>query len=194
MGFNYKPPSVEHIQKQAGDRANTIVSYDKPSSGRLKKQWFGFLYRFLRANNIDFKIGWKGMAEAMEELAGASSKGLSPINRAIAAYWACDRNSIVIPKSGPPDGKRSQKELSEAERKRRFFASYAWKRLRYKTFLRYGRQCKCCGTDEGVMHVDHIKPISKYWHLRLDPDNVQVLCDDCNEGKSNWDETDFRLT
>lgn len=31
--------------------------------------------------------------------------------------------------------------------------------------------------------VDHIKPISKHWHLRLDPDNLQVLCNDCNKGK-----------
>lgn len=40
--------------------------------------------------------------------------------------------------------------------------------------------------------VDHIKPISKHWHLRLDPDNLQVLCNDCNKGKGAWDETDYR--
>lgn len=46
--------------------------------------------------------------------------------------------------------------------------------------------------DESPPCVDHIKPVRKYWHLRLDPDNLQVLCADCNRAKGNWDETDFR--
>lgn len=42
------------------------------------------------------------------------------------------------------------------------------------------------------MHVDHIKPRSKYPHLAYDVNNLQVLCQDCNFGKSNHDETDWR--
>jgi hypothetical protein len=31
------------------------------------------------------------------------------------------------------------------------------------------------------------------WHARrLDPNNLQVLCNDCNMGKGSWDQTDFR--
>lgn len=74
----------------------------------------------------------------------------------------------------------------------RFYKSYEWKVLRYKILSKYGRQCMCCGKSDGVMHVDHIKPIRKYWHLRLFEDNLQVLCADCNRGKASWDETDFR--
>ena len=33
------------------------------------------------------------------------------------------------------------------------------------------------------IHVDHIKPKSKHWDLRLDINNLQVLCEDCNFGK-----------
>lgn len=40
--------------------------------------------------------------------------------------------------------------------------------------------------------VDHIKPLSKFWHLRLERSNLQVLCDECNMGKGAWDETDHR--
>jgi len=42
------------------------------------------------------------------------------------------------------------------------------------------------------IHVDHIKPRSKFPELELVFDNLQVLCDDCNIGKSNVDSTDFR--
>lgn len=75
-----------------------------------------------------------------------------------------------------------------------FYKSYAWRRLRYDTLNKYGRRCMCCGFIglDRQLHVDHIKPLRKYWHLRLDPDNVQVLCEDCNHGKGNRDQTDFR--
>jgi 5-methylcytosine-specific restriction endonuclease McrA len=42
------------------------------------------------------------------------------------------------------------------------------------------------------MHVDHIKPRSKYPALELAEDNLQVLCELCNIGKSNTNETDWR--
>jgi 5-methylcytosine-specific restriction endonuclease McrA len=74
----------------------------------------------------------------------------------------------------------------------RFYRSYDWRQLRYSVLREYGRKCMSCGTTEGAMHVDHIKPLRKYWHLRLDRNNMQVLCDECNHGKGNWDETDFR--
>jgi len=73
-----------------------------------------------------------------------------------------------------------------------FYQSYEWRRLRYQTLLQQGRKCACCQTSEGEMHVDHIKPLRLFWHLRLDPKNVQVLCRECNHGKGNWDQTDWR--
>jgi 5-methylcytosine-specific restriction endonuclease McrA len=43
-----------------------------------------------------------------------------------------------------------------------------------------------------VIHIDHILPRSKYPELSLVFDNLQVLCESCNLGKSNKDETDWR--
>jgi 5-methylcytosine-specific restriction endonuclease McrA len=59
---------------------------------------------------------------------------------------------------------------------------------------RAGGRCECCGRGriDAVLHVDHIKPRSRFPWLALDPNNVQVLCDDCNMGKGTWDFTDWR--
>lgn len=72
-----------------------------------------------------------------------------------------------------------------------FYRSWEWKKLRYDTLKYYGAVCMLCHATEDIV-VDHIKPASKYPDLRLDPNNVQVLCGSCNRGKSNDDETDFR--
>lgn len=72
-----------------------------------------------------------------------------------------------------------------------FYASWEWKKVRYETIKRYGPVCMCCGSDEKIV-VDHIRPRSRFPELELDLDNLQVLCNDCNMGKSNDDYTDFR--
>lgn len=73
-----------------------------------------------------------------------------------------------------------------------FYRSQAWRRLRYEVLLKYSRACMACGATDTTIHVDHIKPLRKYWNLRLDFNNLQVLCEECNHGKGSWDETDFR--
>ena len=76
-----------------------------------------------------------------------------------------------------------------------FLDSYIWRKTRLKVLKRDGAKCVCCGAtpaDGLKMHVDHIKPRKKYPELALDMDNLQVLCEICNHGKGNWDETDWR--
>lgn len=75
-----------------------------------------------------------------------------------------------------------------------FYYSREWRALRYKALVKHGRQCQCCGAKppQIVLHVDHIKPRSLHPELELDLDNLQILCEDCNLGKSNKDDTDFR--
>jgi 5-methylcytosine-specific restriction endonuclease McrA len=77
---------------------------------------------------------------------------------------------------------------------RKFYDSWEWKRLSYDTKVRRGRRCECCGARAPDVKIitDHIKPLRHYWHLRLDPMNLQILCDDCNMGKGSRDKTDFR--
>ena len=77
-----------------------------------------------------------------------------------------------------------------------FFKSREWRELRYKVLAKYGSICMSCGRSPKVhgiiIHVDHIKPRIKYPKLELDEDNLQILCEDCNQGKSYIDETDWR--
>jgi len=71
---------------------------------------------------------------------------------------------------------------------------WKWRRVRYEVLRKYGRRCMLCGTTQGSMHVDHIKPRSKYPNLTYDANNLQVLCESCNLGKSNTFEDDFRAS
>lgn len=77
-----------------------------------------------------------------------------------------------------------------------FYSGWEWKKLRYRVLQEYGPVCMCCGAssrdDDVRIVVDHIKPVSIYPELALDYDNLQVLCNDCNMGKSNTDYTDYR--
>lgn len=95
-------------------------------------------------------------------------------------------------------GKRIQKN---EDVKNAFYKSWEWRTLRMEVLKEHGRRCQCCGATPDAktvngrnvtIVVDHIKPLSRFWHLRLTKSNLQVLCDECNQGKGNWDETDYR--
>lgn len=76
-----------------------------------------------------------------------------------------------------------------------FYDSRPWQELRYKVLEKYGATCQCCGATRknGVrIHVDHIKPRSRFPHLELDENNLQVLCEPCNLGKGAHSLTDWR--
>jgi 5-methylcytosine-specific restriction endonuclease McrA len=76
-----------------------------------------------------------------------------------------------------------------------FLESYDWRELRMKALIKYGRKCQCCGdTPENgaIMNVDHIKCRKKHPELALDINNLQIMCQSCNHGKGNWDDTDWR--
>ena len=77
-----------------------------------------------------------------------------------------------------------------------FYQSDAWRRIRYAVLERDGARCACCGRTpqrhDVVVHVDHIKPRSVEPERELDPTNLQVLCEDCNLGKSADYSTDWR--
>ncbi len=76
-----------------------------------------------------------------------------------------------------------------------FYACDAWLALRYVVLVKRGARCECCGAtarDDVRIHVDHVKPRSRFPLLELEEDNLQVLCEPCNQGKSNKDATDWR--
>jgi 5-methylcytosine-specific restriction endonuclease McrA len=90
----------------------------------------------------------------------------------------------------------NKKRKNAAKRKRReVCGGRAWLELRYQAFKTYGNKCACCGAkpSDGIrLHVDHIKPISKYPELAMCMTNLQILCAACNVGKSNIDATTWR--
>lgn len=77
-----------------------------------------------------------------------------------------------------------------------FYECDEWRRLRYKALRLHnasGRKgCCLCGSEKKPYHVDHIKPRSKYPDLEWDLGNLQILCLECNLGKSNEFEDDWR--
>ena len=93
------------------------------------------------------------------------------------------------------DRSKKKNELKKAENLT-FFSSSDWLRLRVNVLEKYGSSCMMCGRnyreDKVKIHVDHIKPRSKYPELALAMDNLQVLCHECNVGKGNRYETDYR--
>lgn len=93
------------------------------------------------------------------------------------------------------------KKVARAKMRRRanlrkdFYESREWRETRYMALQLCGAKCQCCGrsrTDGVILHVDHIKPKSLFPELALVLNNLQVLCEDCNLGKSNKDQTDWR--
>ena len=76
-----------------------------------------------------------------------------------------------------------------------FLSTYEWRKVRMEALKKYGPRCQCCGATPAtgaVMNVDHIKPRKKWPSLALDVNNLQILCHECNHGKGNWDDTDWR--
>ena len=72
--------------------------------------------------------------------------------------------------------------------KSEFYQTFEWRQLRWKVLLESDKCCAMCGRSKAhgiILHVDHIKPRSKYPALELTQSNLQVLCEDCNIGKSN---------
>lgn len=114
--------------------------------------------------------------------------------------WSWKPESGDIPGikvKGKPAGKRkSKREKISRLDSNEFYNSREWKELRVRVLEKYECKCMMCGESPKVhgivIHVDHIKPRSKYRHLSLVFENLQLLCENCNLGKSNKYETDWR--
>jgi len=114
--------------------------------------------------------------------------------------------ALMLPKPARANVKLERRSLTKAQKiegakRQAFYDSWDWKKARYQILTKHGPHCMLCGAGRGDLDiegkpvkivVDHIKPLYKFWELRLDLNNLQVLCYDCNKGKGAWDETDFR--
>ena len=71
-----------------------------------------------------------------------------------------------------------------SDEKRRFYSSYAWQKLRNRK-VKENPYCERCWSKHKIITTEylqghHIKSFKDYSELRLDEDNVVVLCRTCN--------------
>ncbi len=122
-----------------------------------------------------------GLPKPLPGTSFSSSKGR--LTRIIRASQGNAMSLLDNAKPKPAEGVKS------------FYKSADWKRARYDALKRSDGRCSLCGVsaqDGAKLNVDHIKPLKYHWELRLDPNNLQVLCGSCNQGKGNRDETNWR--
>lgn len=102
---------------------------------------------------------------------------------------------FVVKQPRPPATPKPSKVAGVDVTTTEFLSTYEWRKTRMVALKKYGARCQCCGATPAtgaVIHVDHIKPRKLFPNLALDVDNLQVLCHECNHGKGNWDQTDWR--
>lgn len=118
------------------------------------------------------------------------SLGRQILNEVVARRRGPSKKPIKLPK--PKTEKKPRKKKNGIGKD--FYDSWEWKKVRYEALMKHGAVCMLCGADRktSVIHVDHIKPTSKFPELALSLDNLQVLCKSCNMGKSNIHQHDFR--
>lgn len=191
----------------------------KTKTSKLKKELNGIIMGALRKRNMPY-VNMEQACVDMARVLNLDIGGFAHLDaRRIVASGIAGRimPDVVAVKEVDKAQRRKQKLAQRASRKagnpkkvylpgipsastlerdiKEFYASWEWKRLSYDVKQERGRICECCGArpPKAVIHTDHIKPLRKYWHLRLERTNMQVLCEDCNMGKGSRDETDFRL-
>jgi len=126
---------------------------------------------------------------------------INPMSRPDGWDWKPQKGDIPTVKI------KSKKNKNKGKKKKRrqkigkqddkdFYASREWRELRVRILEWHECKCMMCGESPRVhgiiIHVDHIKPRSKYPELSLVFNNLQLLCEACNLGKSNKYETDWR--
>lgn len=114
---------------------------------------------------------------------------------ALQAYVDANAKQLSAIKKTRKTSRQPRKPKKHVSDSAAFLSSYEWRKLRMQALIKYGPKCMCCGaTPEtgAVMNVDHIKPRKLYPDLAWDINNLQVLCNVCNHGKGNWDQTDWR--
>jgi hypothetical protein len=174
------------------------------SSGQIKLAQSVFGKHWLKAMTgqsvtLDFWDKFKSIKSKKESISSKSKakKIINPVSRDRGGWeWKpqqCDIPKPVFNKSSKAKGKRKLVSRKDNEE---FYSSREWLSLRVRVLEKYECKCMMCGRSPRnhgvVIHVDHIKPRSKHPELSLEISNLQLLCGDCNLGKGNKYDTDWR--
>ena len=125
-------------------------------------------------------------------------KVINPMPRSTGGWeWKPQPDDIPQMKLARSSSLKARRaKVDQKKTAKQFLKSHEWRAVRYRVLERYDCKCMACGRSpksHGVaIHVDHIKPRSTHPHLALEFDNLQLLCEDCNLGKSNKYRTDWR--
>lgn len=191
LGQHYRDVQLIQLEKRAGIVIEVGGPYTNPYWRKLR------LFAVLCPKaGVDLpRILWETKDKLLE------FTPVSPLRDALKRYEVLDAPEEP---TRPPAGKQGKKLLAAEKAARasseeaqnevlsRFYRSFHWRKVRYEALLLSKGCCMACKRTNLPLHVDHIKPLRKYWKLRLEIDNLQVLCAECNHGKGNWDETDWR--
>lgn len=95
------------------------------------------------------------------------------------------------------DGCRSELiESLDFKDRQKFYITPKWKKLREEFIKDKELVCVYCSVDltlEGkIVNIDHIEPIKYSWKKRLDPNNLQIVCNDCNCEKGNKSDKEYK--
>jgi len=125
--------------------------------------------------------------EAFERLKQEKSKAeRQKIDDQLIADWLSKNEVTKLDKNG-------FKLNSETVSKRQALAFYKtaeWKALSAQLRKDSGPTCVMCDRDFKkyglTKNADHIKPLMYAWSARLDPENIQIICSECNKAKRNY--------
>lgn len=84
------------------------------------------------------------------------------------------------------------KNSNKKTKKNCFYLTNRWLVLKAKVRNLYKCGCMKCGKTNCEIHIDHIFPRSTYPELQYNFNNLQILCKECNEEKSNFNTIDYR--
>ena len=142
--------------------------------------------RFARGHNLrvdhpkdrlGYKPAFAGRSHTPETRAVLSEKASRP-----KPWLRGDRNGMA----GRTGSNNPNWRGGGSPERQRLYASAEWKAVRRKVFARDGYRCASCGElRHGAkrMHLHHVKPWATHPELRLDPDNLIVLCADCHRAR-----------
>lgn len=106
-------------------------------------------------------------------------------NHKISKGYYCDEHKRSKPK------KKKQKQVYHHKNKS-FYNSYPWRSVRSVVYEREHGCCQRCGrfVFGRQAHVHHIIPIQVDPTLKLDPNNLKLLCPKCHTIEENEDKTE----
>ena len=163
-------------------------------------------YMKAKKSNIEEneKSRYKKLIRKLQKNGKAKPEIINPMTPDNGRDWSWkpeegDIPALIVKKTKKSKGRGKNKAARQRVTRQdndKFYISREWRELRVRVLEKYECACMMCGRspirDKVVIHVDHIKPRSFYPELSLEFNNMQLLCEDCNLGKSNKYTTDWR--